>query len=92
MSTSTKQSKTVKNKVELLKQKREALNARIQKMESLEKNRERKRDTRRKILLGSYYLDKAIKESKMDDVKLIMDSYLKRDSDRELFWLEPHKE
>lgn len=92
MSSSKIQSGKIKNKVELLKQKREMLNARIQKMESLEKNRERKRDTRRKILLGSYYLDKAVKEGKMDDVKLIMDFYLKRDSDRELFWLEPRKE
>jgi len=67
---------------------REQLNARIQKMEASEKAREKKRDTRRKILIGAYYLDKARDESTMDEVNKIMDGFLTRQSDRELFGLK----
>lgn len=74
-----------KNRLERLKEQREKLNARIQATEARLKTSDRKRDTRRKILLGSYYLDKAIKENGMNEVKSIMDKYLKRDSDRILF-------
>lgn len=74
-----------KNRLERLKEQREKLNARIQATEARLKTSDRKRDTRKKILLGSYYLDKAIKENGMNEVKSIMDKYLKRDSDRILF-------
>jgi len=76
-----------KNKVEKLKEKRDMLNARIQKMEASEKSRERKRETRRKILVGAYYLDKARDENKMTEINKIMDGYLTRESDRVLFEL-----
>ena len=45
------------SKIETLKQKKEQLNSRIQKLEVLQKARERKRDTRRKILIGAYFMD-----------------------------------
>lgn len=50
------------HKLEALKKKKEQLNAQIQKLESLEKVRERKHDTRRKILIGAYFIDKAHEE------------------------------
>lgn len=81
-------SKLSKNALERLKEQREKLNARIQKQESLLKSSERKKNTQKKILIGSYYLDKAIKENKIDEIKSIMDKYLKRNSDRALFDLE----
>jgi len=68
-----------------LKEQREAINARIQAIAARIKTSERKKDVRRKILIGAYYLDLATKENKMDEIKTIMNSYLKRDSDRELF-------
>ena len=80
--------KLSKNRLERLKEQREKLNAKIQLAEARFKTSERKCDTRRKILLGSYYLDKAIKENSMDEINLIMDKYLKRNSDRELFGLK----
>jgi len=73
------------SKVEQLKKKREELNARIQKLEASEKARDRKKDTRRKILIGSYYLEEARKNSKMDEIKHLMDGFLTRDSDRIIF-------
>ncbi len=80
------------SKIEKLKKQREVINNRIQKMEAMEKNRERKRDTRKKILIGSYHLDQAKKSDTMDALNKIMDKFLKRNSDRELFDLEPLNE
>lgn len=77
------------SRINVLKKKKEQLNARIQKLESLEKSRERKRDTRRKILIGAYFIDKANEEGELDALFQQMDGYLKRNSDRELFCLEP---
>ncbi|HAU2056269.1 TPA: mobilization protein, partial [Legionella pneumophila] len=53
------------------------------------KSRERKRDTRRKILVGSYFIDKANQEGTLFDLYQKIDKYIKRNADRELFHLEP---
>ncbi len=74
-----------------LKKKRDSLNARIRLMQNREQSKERKDNTRRKILIGSYYLDKANKNNSFDDVVKLMDSYLMRNSDRKLFGLNPVK-
>lgn len=81
-------SKLSKQSLEKLKEQREKLNARIQQKESRLKATERKVETRKKILVGSYYLDHAIRENKIDEIKSMMDKYLKRNSDRSLFDLE----
>ena len=60
-----------------------------QKLEALQKARERKRDTRRKILIGAYFMDKAAEEGGLDTLFNQLDGYLKRNSDRELFQLDP---
>lgn len=83
--------KDTKAYLQRLKEQQEKLKARIQAAEAREKVQARKQDTRRKILLGSYYLEQAIKNGSMDELKIIMDNYLKRDSDRLLFNL-PSKE
>lgn len=79
----------IEQRLEQLKQKKEQLATRIQKIENSRNTKERKLDTRKKILIGSYYLDKAKKENSYNDIVQIMDSYLTRDSDRKLFGLEP---
>lgn len=81
-------SKQSKQALEKLKEQRDKLNARIQQKEARLKSSERKMDTRKKILIGSYFLDNAIKENKLDEIKSLMDKYLKRNSDRFLFDLE----
>lgn len=75
--------------LEKLKAQRAKLEARIQAAEARLKGSERKQDTRRKILVGSYYLDKAHQEGTLDELKKIMEAYLIRDSDRKLFNLNP---
>lgn len=72
-------------KLESLKKKQGQLKAQIQALEAAEKTREKKRDTRRKILIGAYYLDQAIKENRFDEIVKLMDGYLNRNSDRVLF-------
>lgn len=81
--------KVSKNVLDRLKEQREKLNARIQLVEARAKTSERKQDTRRKILIGSYYLDKARKDETMQELNKIMAEYLKKDFDRALFGLEP---
>jgi hypothetical protein len=75
--------------LEKLKTKKAQLEARIQAMEARNKSKERKIDTRKKILIGSYYLNQATKESKLDELTKIMDKFLERDNDRQLFGLAP---
>lgn len=71
--------------IDKLKQQRKLIDARIQAMEARQKVSERKKDTRRKILLGAYYLEKARKANQWENVKEIMEKYLTQNSDRDLF-------
>lgn len=73
------------SKLEKLKMQQEKIKSKIQKVESLEKTREHKKDTRRKILIGSYFLDQALKEGNFDDIKTKLAEFLTRNSDRVLF-------
>ena len=77
------------DKIEKLKKQKQQLEMRIKKMEALEKQRERKRDTRRKILIGSYYIKQAVDNNEWSNLVAVMDKFLKRDSDRTLFNLPP---
>ena len=78
-------------RLETLKKQQDQLKAKIQALEASEFSRERKRETRRKILVGAYYVDKARSENKFDDLVQLMEGYLNRDSDRVLFNLAPSK-
>lgn len=80
-----------KDYLEKLKAQKEKIEARIQGAEAREKVKTRKQDTRRKILIGAYYLDMAQENNSMDEIKKLMDGYLTRDSDRKLFDLNPKK-
>lgn len=75
--------------LEKLKNQRAKIDARIQAAEARSKSAERKQETRRKILVGSYYLDKAREQGKLEELKNRMAEYLSRDSDRKLFDLPP---
>jgi large subunit ribosomal protein L7/L12 len=78
-----------KSKISLdkLKEQREKLNARILQQESRLKQNQRKIDTRKKILVGSYYLDLVSKKGTFNELKTLMKDYLTRESDRKLFEL-----
>ena len=74
-----------------LKKKRDVINARIRLITNREQSKDRKDATRRKILIGSYYLDQANKNNSFDAIVKLMNTYLTRDSDRKLFGLTPVK-
>lgn len=79
-----------KNQLDKLKQQRDALNAKILAAEARSRVSERKQDTRRKILIGAYYLEQAQRDShQWAELQQIMTRYLTRDSDRRLFELPP---
>ena len=86
----------VKSKIEKLKKKQESLKARIQLIENREKAKERKLDTRKKILVGSYFIEKYSEDKKEEELTKLMNQYLTRQSDRKVFGLsydeKTHKE
>jgi hypothetical protein len=82
----TKLSKTAR--IELLKKKQAMIKAKIQTLQSADKSKERKMDTRKKILIGSYYYEKAKEANKLNEITVLMDGYLKRNFDRALFGLK----
>ena len=71
--------------LEKLKKQKEILDARIQQAESRFKVKERKEDTRRKILIGAFMMEKLKKEDKFDSMIKELDEFLTRNSDRKLF-------
>ena len=72
-------------KLENLKLKRQQINERIKKLEASEKLRNRKEDTRRKILIGAYYLEKSIANNTKKDLYKDLYNYVNRDIDKKLF-------
>ncbi len=78
-----------KSILEKLEEQRKKIEARIQAQRSRLKLRERKEDTRRKILIGAYMLDK-VSRDEAGYTRLVaeMDPFLVRRLDRELFGLE----
>ncbi len=71
--------------LEKLKAQQAKITARIQQMEARTKVAERKRELRRKILVGAYYLDQANQKNEWDILNKTMDTFLTRNSDRLLF-------
>ena len=76
--------------LEKLKKQEAQLKARIQALEAGEKTRERKKDARRKILLGALLLERLKKgDPEAERFQAELDGYLTRDHDRALFELPP---
>lgn len=80
------------SKLDLLKKKKQQIENKIKLIEAKEKTKKRKEETRRKILVGSYYLDQAKEKSTIDNLYQAMDGYLSRSADRSLFGLDPINE
>lgn len=77
---------TSSERLQKLKAQRQTLDRRIQKMEALSKVQIRKQDVRRKILIGAYYLNQAVKDGTIAKLKEAMNVFLTRESDKKLFW------
>ena len=74
------------DKIEKLEKQMKQLQERIASEKARVKKKERKDDTRRKILVGAYFLEKY--EDNMAELVKMIDPFLSREKDRELFGLE----
>ena len=78
------------DRIRSLKEQRARINAEIQRVRGRESLEERKRETRRLILMGAMLRDRiARKELPEKLFKADMDRFLDRDQDRALFGLPP---
>lgn len=81
------------DKIEKLKAQKKSIEVRIRQEQNRDRARERKADTRRKILAGAWALDEAA--SRADFKEFLykkLDSFLSKPDDRALFGLAPQKE
>ena len=72
-----------KDKLQKLIDQRNQLEERIKRQKMKLDSQERQRDTRRKILAGAYMLEKY--KDKPEELKSLLDKFLSRPADRELF-------
>lgn len=77
-------------RLEELTKRRDQITAQIQALKAREQAEERKRDTRRKILIGAAVLER-VKSGKWPEERLLamMDEFLTKELDRQLFGLLP---
>ena len=88
MMVSTQEMTEMNKALERLKQKRQQLDAKIQKAEARERTAARRQDLRRKILIGAYYLEQAHRTGTYPQLLEHMNLFLTRATDRKLFGLE----
>ena len=85
----TKSAENIKKKIEAQLEKLKQLKAQKQAIEARErtkqKEQQRKDDTRRKILLGSYLIKKMQNEANKEKILAELNEYLTEDRDRQLF-------
>ncbi|WP_179995819.1 mobilization protein [Acinetobacter sp. YH16053] len=88
----TKSAENIEKKIEAQLEKLKQLKAQKQAIEARErtkqKEQQRKDDTRRKILLGSYLIKKMQNEANKEKILAELNEYLTEDRDRELFNLK----
>jgi hypothetical protein len=71
-----------------LKQKRDAINARIKAQEARQRTGERRRETRRKVLVGAAVLYRAESDAAFgEELQRMLDKFLARDDERAIFGL-----
>jgi large subunit ribosomal protein L7/L12 len=75
------------SKIEEIEKKINQLRARKAAEEAKLKKKAKKEDTRRKILIGAYFLDKAERNGGVEALYREIDSFLTRENDRKLFGL-----
>ena len=85
----TKSAENIEKKIEAQLEKLKQLKAQKQAIEAREhtkqKEQQRKDDTRRKILLGSYLIKKMQNEANKEKILAELNEYLTEDRDRKLF-------
>lgn len=84
---------TNEERIEALKTKQKKIAAQMANLRAKQRTDERKRDTRRKILVGAVVLNQAeTNDSARTKLWKLLDKALEKDRDRELFGLQPQEE
>jgi hypothetical protein len=84
-STKAAKEKGALSALEKLKQQKMVIEARIQKAEAASKAKKRKQDKQRAFLVGEHYLNLAVRNGTLNELKTTMLGVLKRESDKVLF-------
>jgi large subunit ribosomal protein L7/L12 len=79
------------SKLELLLEQKSQLEAKIKLEKERELTRGRKNETRRKILVGAYFIEKFTKSDSLEKLFTELDKFLYKPKDRVLFGLDPNK-
>lgn len=79
--------KNLTQRIKSMEQKKNQVENQLAALRAKAKTDERKKDTRRKILVGSYFLKKYNDSGKMNELVDLMNAYLGDHRDRELFGL-----
>ena len=82
LETLEQQEKKALEKLQAIKARRQAL---VNREKAKQKEQQRKDDTRRKILLGSYLIKKMQNEANKEKILAELNEYLTEDRDRKLF-------
>ena len=82
LETLEQQEKKALEKLQAIKARKQAI---VNREKAKQKEQERKDDTRRKILLGSYLLKKMENEANKEKILAELNEYLTEDRDRKLF-------
>lgn len=78
---------------EALLERRSQIEARLKRLDAQERTRERKADTRRKIIAGALALEHAERDEDFGrELWKLIDSRVERERDRELFGLSPKEQ
>lgn len=77
--------KTLISKIDKLKNMQDALKERIQLLEHKEKAKREKFETRKKILIGEYFLTKYKAANELEILNKLMSEYVSKDTDKKLF-------
>lgn len=79
--------KNITERINAMESKKKQMESHLASLKARSKAEERKKDTRRKILVGSYFIKKFNDSESMDDLRTLMNGYLTDRRDRELFGL-----
>ena len=74
-------------KIEKIEEQMKKLKQRLASEKAKIRNEQKKEDTRRKILVGAYFMEKY--QDNMDELTKMIDPFLTRENDRKLFGLAP---
>lgn len=76
------------NKINSLEKQQKAITKKILELKNKKDKKQNKIDAQKKMIIGSYFLNKYEKENKLNELKDLLDKYLSKKRERNLFQLD----